>query len=413
MKARRDEIRVQKREEEITGEMLTSTRSLPGIYARFDDLGVEELQLLANRYQKSTSQEQLNPRGKYHIQYMKDTYPIAGSQLKLEKEREMEIAAKKKMLLAGASSRIGRRWNSSEKVDSTVGNGVLSLGLERTHGRSKMEYYVGKLTTSLKGEVEQVQRAEAERRIRLSEVHHREGMEQFWKLMHAAPTRDVIAWLKFHSFLDVNIPVRLVSGGYTDEITVQEDRTSGITPLMAACRSLCVELVRCLLDHGAVVWLTTANGDTALHFLWKDWNLEAASSMKDVATLMLRSQHVHSILVDLLGLEVDVNAQNTFGETALHFCARYGLYDCAKLLLQHGADPFIHDRKGVSAVEHVANKHYDDLHQLLLHYKTVERVRAREKQLHDTTVLLNQQRGTLAATWSQNRTRWASTKPIH
>eukprot|EP00644_Phytophthora_capsici_P010406 jgi/Phyca11/8649/fgenesh1_pm.PHYCAscaffold_30_\ len=273
MKARRDEIRVQKREEEITGEMLTSTRSLPGIYARFDDLGVEELQLLANRYQKSTSQEQLNPRGKYHIQYMKDTYPIAGSQLKLEKEREMEIAAKKKMLLAG--------------------------------------------------EVEQVQRAEAERRIRLSEVHHREGMEQFWKLMHAAPTRDVIAWLKFHSFLDVNIPVRLVSGGYTDEITVQEDRTSGITPLMAACRSF---------------------------------------------------QHVHSILVDLLGLEVDVNAQNTFGETALHFCARYGLYDCAKLLLQHGADPFIHDRKGVSAVEH----------------------------LHDTTVLLNQQRGTLAATWSQN-----------
>ncbi|KAL3671563.1 hypothetical protein V7S43_003481 [Phytophthora oleae] len=400
MRTRRNEIRAQKRGEEVStaeGEALTSTRSLLGIYTRFDDLGMEELQLLANRYQKSTSQAQLNPHGKYHVQCMKDAYPIAGAQLKLEKEREMEIAAKKKMLLTGASSQIRRKLYSSEKM----GGGVLSLGLERAHGRPKMDHYVSKLTTALKGEQEQVQRAEAERRIRLSEVHHREGMEQFWRLMHAAPTREVIAWLKFHSFLDVNIPVRLVPGGCADEITAYEDRTLGITPLMAACRSLCVELVRCLLDHGAVVWLATANGDTVLHFLWKNWTLGATGSMREVATLILRNQHVQNILVDLLGQEVDVNAQNTFGETALQFCARYGLHDCAKLLLKHGADPFIRDRKGISAVEYAQDNHYDDLHQLLLHYNTVERVRVKEKQLHDITVLLSQKRGTLAATWSQ------------
>jgi ankyrin repeat protein len=77
-----------------------------------------------------------------------------------------------------------------------------------------------------------------------------------------APDSEVIAWLKFHSFLDVNIPVRLVPQDSADNYAVIEDRTLGITPLMAACRSLCVDLVRCLLEHGAVVWLATANGDT-------------------------------------------------------------------------------------------------------------------------------------------------------
>ncbi|KUF97382.1 hypothetical protein AM588_10011698 [Phytophthora nicotianae] len=135
MRARRDEVRDAKREEEGNkggGDASISTRSVhvPGIYARLDDLRGEELQLLANRYKKSDalslSQMQLNPIGKYHTRFIKDAYPIAGSQLKLEKEREMEIAAKRKLLLAGALS-IGRKSLSSVEMDG----GVLGVGLER------------------------------------------------------------------------------------------------------------------------------------------------------------------------------------------------------------------------------------------------------------------------------------------
>ncbi|KAJ8578895.1 hypothetical protein ON010_g300 [Phytophthora cinnamomi] len=235
---------------------------------------------------------------------MKDAYPIAGSQLTLERQREMEAAAKKKLLLSDASLLAGKGSYGSKKK-----GGVLSLGLEQAHGRSKLEHYVGKLATHLKGEQEQVRRSEAERQIRLCEVQHREGMEQFWRLLHAVPKREVIAWLKFHSFSDVNVPVRLASKDKADEIVVYEDRTLGLTPLMEACRALCVDLVQCLLDHGAVVWLATANGDTALHFLWRNWTLGAPDSMKDVAALMLRSQHVQDILKILITQGCDVNAQ--------------------------------------------------------------------------------------------------------
>ncbi|KAG2791063.1 hypothetical protein PC129_g765 [Phytophthora cactorum] len=404
MRARRDEVRAAKIAEENNkaggDASVSALKATRGIYARLDDLGEEELQLLANRYQKSSaqslSQTQLNPRGKYHTRYMKDAYPIAGSQLKLEKEREMEIAAKRKLLLTDASS-MGRKLHSSGKMDG----GVLSLGSERAHGCSKLEHYFGKLTTSLKSEQDKVRQTEDARQIRLCEVQHREGLEQFWRLMHAAPKCEVMAWLTLHSFLDVNIPVSLVASGSVDDIIVREDRTLGVTPLMAACRSLCVELVRCLLDNGAVVWLATANGDTALHFLWRYWTLGATDTMKDVATLLLRSQRLHDIIVALIAQGVDVNGQNAFGETALHFCARYGLHDCAKLLLDHGADAFTRDRKGHSAVEYALDKHYESLHQLLLHYNTIERVRTREKERQDANTLLNRNRGALTACWSQ------------
>ncbi|ETK92510.1 hypothetical protein L915_04199 [Phytophthora nicotianae] len=405
MRARRDEVRDAKREEEGNkggGDASISTRSVhvPGIYARLDDLRGEELQLLANRYKKSDalslSQMQLNPIGKYHTRFIKDAYPIAGSQLKLEKEREMEIAAKRKLLLAGALS-IGRKSLSSVEMDG----GVLGVGLERAHGRSKLEQYFGKLRTSLTSEQDKVRQTEDERQIRLCEVQHREGMEQFWRLMHAAPKCEVIAWLTFHSFLDVNIPVSFVSSGSANEIVVREDRTLGVTPLMAACRSLCVELVRCLLEQGAVVWLATANGDTALHFLWRDWLLGATDTMKDVAELLLRTQRLQDIIAALIAQGIDINATNAFGETALQFCARYGLRDCAKLLLEHGADAFSRDRKGHSAVDYARDNHYESLYQLLLHYNSIKRVDAREKERTEANTLLNRKRGALTASWSQ------------
>jgi hypothetical protein len=150
-----------KRAEENTPKLA----SLPGIYARFDET-------------------QLNARGKYHARYMRDAYPIAGSQLKLEKEREMEVAAKKKLLLADASSLVERKKELKKKT-----GGVLSLGLEHARGCSKLDHYVGKLTTMLKNEQEQVRQTEAERQMRLCGVQHRQGMEQFWRLMHTAPKR--------------------------------------------------------------------------------------------------------------------------------------------------------------------------------------------------------------------------------
>jgi hypothetical protein len=54
-------------------------------------------------------------------------------------------------------------------------------------------------------------------------------------------------------------------------------------------------------------------------------------------------------------------------------------------------------------VQYAEESHYEGLHQLLLHYNTVERVRAREKKRQETAVLLNLKRGALSVTWSQTR----------
>lgn len=97
--------------------------------------------------------------------------------------------------------------------------------------------------------------------------------------------------------------------------SVRLDRDFGVAPLMAACSLLDAKMVVCLLEHGAFVPLTTGNGDSALHFLWKAWSsvqagaLATDASMKDVADLVLKAQRVFDILERLIAGGARVNEQ--------------------------------------------------------------------------------------------------------
>jgi hypothetical protein len=121
----------------------------------------------------------------------------------------------------------------------------------------------------------------------------------------------VVAWLNAHIFVDVNVPVRLIDAS---QGRVEPNKELGLTPLMAACRCLCVEMVQALLEQGAVVHLVTANRDTALHFIWKDWPLAApstttSSSLKDVTEMAVKAKNSLRILTVLIAHDADVNAQ--------------------------------------------------------------------------------------------------------
>lgn len=123
---------------------------------------------------------------------------------------------------------------------------------------------------------------------------------------------EVVAWIKAHSFLDVNVPVTLAKSSSTSPSTLlhfQPNKEIGVTPLMAACRAVHLELVQLLLDQGAVVHLATANGDTALHFLWKDWDSTHSDSMKGVTERIMNSAHARGIIAVLIAHRIDVNAQ--------------------------------------------------------------------------------------------------------
>ncbi|RLN60252.1 hypothetical protein BBJ28_00001397 [Nothophytophthora sp. Chile5] len=256
MRVRRDEVVATKRagEQSAAGAGVLAklklnaakTHQLPGIYAHFDELGTDALRLLAERQQATDSLAQLNTSGKYHARYMKDVYPIAGAQLKLERERDMTLAAKKKLLLQDSTSLLDTKAYASKRNSG----GILSADLQGISAdRSKLDFYEEKLANALQ---------------------------------------------------------------------VQQE-------------------------------------------------------------------------------------QNAFGETALQFCARYGLQDCAKLLLTYKGDAFARDRSGKSAVQYAHDNHHERLSQLLLNYDAFERTRAREKERQQTVMLLNQKRGALTATWSQTR----------
>ncbi|KAF1334924.1 Ankyrin repeat domain-containing protein 1, partial [Globisporangium splendens] len=269
----------------------------------------------------------------------------------------------------------------------------------------KLDFYVDKMTSILQKEQTDVTQFQVDRQVRFAQVQHTEGLEQFWRLFHASHKREVVAWLKARVFVDVNVPVRLIDSA---QGRVEPNKELGLTPLMAACRCLCVEMVQELLEQGAVVHLATANGDTALHFIWKDWPLVApgttTSSLKDVAEMTVKAKNSFRILTALISHDVDVNAQNEFGETALHFCARLGLEDCVKLLLTRHADVHTRDRHGKNAIQYAQEHNRDTLYRILLHYDVIERTKAREDERKKYETLLKQGRGALTANWSQPHT---------
>jgi hypothetical protein len=126
---------------------------------------------------------------------------------------------------------------------------------------------------------------------------------------------ETLAWLKTHHFRDVNVPVLLRHRGgdkAQNDLVVELNKEIGVTPLMAACRLHHVALVRALLDQDAVVFLTTANGDTAMHFLFHDWYNQQPplTTLRHTSEALVRADHTLCILQMLVRQRgVDVNGQ--------------------------------------------------------------------------------------------------------
>lgn len=169
------------------------TRLLPGIYARVDDLDPDALRLVAQQ-QSLRDMAPLNTRGKYHVQYMKHRFPIAGSQLKIEKERELCIAAKKKLLMKNAIS----PSSSEEVLVSATSSRSKTSPMKKSHSSGsefgalayrKLDFYVDKMTEVLKSEQESVKQAHIDRQVRFLDAQHLEGLKQFWTLFHASHKR--------------------------------------------------------------------------------------------------------------------------------------------------------------------------------------------------------------------------------
>jgi ankyrin repeat protein len=138
-------------------------------------------------------------------------------------------------------------------------------------------------------------------------------------------------------------------------------QAEGQTALMTAARAGSAEVVKALLDHGAEVNSKESwRGQTAL--MWA----AAENHPAVVQVLVEHGADVNAVssVFDFSGMKPkpgDVPMHFPRGGfTALLFAARGGFSECAKILLDHGADLKIADPDGTSAlVLAIINGHYD------------------------------------------------------
>ncbi|MES9884545.1 MAG: ankyrin repeat domain-containing protein [Sedimenticola sp.] len=130
-------------------------------------------------------------------------------------------------------------------------------------------------------------------------------------------------------------------------VAINETDSSGLTPLHLAVRERSTEVIQALLQLGADVNKPTKTGESALH--------RATIDTQTFDCLMNACRNV----------EIDINMQDNFGSTAVHWAAWYFEKSVIKLLRMAGADFNTKDMNGNTAAD-LAFKHkrtnvYEDL----------------------------------------------------
>ena len=129
---------------------------------------------------------------------------------------------------------------------------------------------------------------------------------------------------------------------------------NGLTFLMIACKFGQLDIVMTLLVNGADPNICDSNGNNALHYI-----LMSDSS----------EENKLGIIYMLLSMNMNVNARNTDGVTALMIASRKGYTEVIKLLEKNNADPNVTDKKGMTALIFACmNGHHKVAEYLLMTY---------------------------------------------
>ena len=142
--------------------------------------------------------------------------------------------------------------------------------------------------------------------------------------------------------LTKNLPGR--SGMDSGDVTLDQ----GATPLMRAARAGDHAAMRLLLEHGADPKVTTKDGNTALLFA-------GGVGYRDKNTRGSESDALEGLKL-LAGLGLDLNQENTRGETALHGAAGRGADTIVAYLAGQGARLDAKTKLGLTPLDYAMGK---------------------------------------------------------
>lgn len=155
-----------------------------------------------------------------------------------------------------------------------------------------------------------------------------------------------------------------------------KDPTFGWTPLIAACNSGKLALVKLITDSGGKALPTCNEGNTALHlaarngfedivgFTMSKKSDPNAQNKNGWSALIWAAMGGHTQVVDVLcKAGVDYNLADADGRTALMWAARHGHTNCVGHLLKKGIDLCMTDKSGLTVEDHA--REYQELRVLL------------------------------------------------
>lgn len=127
----------------------------------------------------------------------------------------------------------------------------------------------------------------------------------------------------------------------------------GWTPLMYAFKNRSEEAIEVLLHFNVNIDAQTKEGDTALICAIRD---RRANSFKKEWEVDTDFRLCRPLIREYEDGKGNINLQNRAGETALIVATKAGQWDFVTRILEGGADPFVKDNDGKTALDHARTR---------------------------------------------------------
>lgn len=165
-----------------------------------------------------------------------------------------------------------------------------------------------------------------------------------------------------------DLPFLLIDKG----ININNQNFRGETPLIISCENGYLELVEKLLDHGANIGLYDKKNKSALDYAKeneeiKNLLINSLSENVNDNLFFIVKNNLHNLLATVKLEEIDINQINSDKDTALVVACKNESLECAKLLINLGADCYAVERgRGLNSLQIAIYKRNMDLINLFI-----------------------------------------------